>query len=190
MLTSTRECRLAKVMEPIDMDDKSNPPEPVNVDTTGSESAGMSRRSLLSGASKAAVPVIITLYSGGTLATGAISSNLISAKTGQGASGGKFQCLDTSSVYAHPTKANTYDLGNPAMGRVTRINSPTKTYYKPGSSGPSSTTVTGTKMCTDGGDFYRKDSFNSYTKVNVKKGVLVSATALSSFSNKITYTDV
>jgi hypothetical protein len=44
-------------------------------------------------------------------------------------------------------------------------------------------------MCEDGGTYYRKDRYRT-RQVSVKRGVLVSATALSSFSSGINYTDV
>jgi hypothetical protein len=146
----------------------------------------MSRRSLLSGACKVAGPAIVTLYSGAALAR---SSNLISTKATQGAEQYKYRCLDTSSVH-DKVGANLYDLGPDPMGRVTRISS-TKQYFASDYAGRRTTTqVSASKMCADGGYFHRKDGSYSYTKVRVYKGGMVSATALSSFANDITYHDV
>jgi hypothetical protein len=170
-------------MEPIDMDDQSNHP-PANVDVTRGESVALSRRSLLSGASKAAVPVIVTLYSGSGIAAQAISSNLISSSTNQGAVGGKFLCLDTGQVPSVDGKPRVYDIGN---GRVpvTRI---TDISYSRQQNNSAGAVVKGDAMCAEGGTFYRKQA--GFPQVNVPKGVLVSATALSSFAGKIDYTDI
>jgi hypothetical protein len=151
--------------------------------STPATPAPVSRRALLSGMGKA-VPAVITLYSGAALAR---SSNLISSDNTPGAEQNKYRCLDTRSVYK-TNKPKVYDLGENPMAHVTRVDS-RKEYYKAGYNGPSSTKVGADKMCSDGGDFYRKD-YSAYKKVKVEKGVLVSATALSSFSNNITYTDV
>lgn len=150
-----------------------------NPEAVAQPAVDVSRRALL----RRAAPAIITLYSGAALAK---SSNLITADSTPGAEGNKYRCLDT---YRLPMEGNKYDLGNPALGQVTRIQSQ-KQYYKPSSGGGrSSQTASGPQMCSTGGDFYRKD-WNSYTKVNVKKGVLVSSTALNSFSSGISYKDV
>lgn len=161
--------------------------DPTNaLDASAGVPREVSRRSLLSGACKVAVPAIITLGSGSALAR---SSNLISADNYPAAEQNRYRCLDTSSVYA-TNKPKVYDLGKDPMAHVTRIRSD-KDYYALNSQGQrSNKEVKGTKMCTDGGDFFRKDSGNRYTKVKVRKGVLVSATALSSFASDITYTDV
>ena len=158
---------------------------PVGAQTAVAPAAGLSRRAILSGAGKAAVPAIITLYSGASLAR---SSNLIGANPRQGADGDKFRCLDTRSVDL-TEKANVYDLGQDPMAHVTRI-STRRRYFRPRTNGaPSTQQVSGNTMCADGGDFYRQGD-NGYRKVTVQRGMLVSATALSSFANDITYTDV
>jgi hypothetical protein len=147
--------------------------------------AGVSRRALLGFARSAAVPAIVTLYSGAALAR---SSNLIGTNPNQGPEYDKYRCLDTSSVY--PTdKPHIYDLGEDPMAHVTRIDA-RKRYYRADWRGyPTRQQVSDTEMCEDGGQYYRQD-WGSYKKVTVRKGVLVSATALSSFANDITYTDV
>jgi hypothetical protein len=156
------------------------------IDTTKStRTTAVSRRALLAGASKAAVPAIVTLYSGAALAR---SSNLISADPTPSPDANLYRCLDTSSVYAS-NKPNTYDLGSPPMGHVTQINSQAK-YVTIGSNGqPTNTAITGDKMCAAGGSYYRK-GYSGYTKVTVRKGAIVSATALSSFANNVTYTNI
>src|SRR5690606_34290962 len=105
------------------------------------------------------------------------SSNLISADGTPGPEGNKYNCLDTSSVYA-TSKPKVYDLGTDPMAHVTRVSSQ-KQYYRIGSNNkPSGNPINGQTMCAEGGNYLRKDS-GSYKKVAVRKGVLVSATALS-----------
>jgi hypothetical protein len=148
---------------------------------------GLSRRALLSGAGRAAVPAIVTLYSGAAMARS--SANLISADATPGAENDKYRCLDTQSV-APTGNPNVYDVGSPPMAHVTRISSQ-RTYYKAGWNGqPTQETVAGPTMCSNGGTYYRKDWNGGFQQVSVKKGVLVSATALGSFANSVTYTDV
>lgn len=162
-------------------------PDSESPDPAVAAPAGLSRRTLLSGAGRVAVPAIITLYSGAALARS--SANLISADSTPGAEGNKYRCLDTQSV--DPTSnPHVFDVGTPPMAHVTRISSQ-KTYYKAGWNGePTGQTTSGPTMCSSGGTFYRKDWNNNLQKVTVKKGVLVSATALGSFANSVTYTDV
>ena len=150
--------------------------------------AKVNRRAMLRGAS-AAVPAILTLNSGAALAR---SSNLIGAGKYTGQQGGKYRCLDFDGIRG-TNKPNVYDLGDPAMAHVTRIDADSK-YYKSnpdghGGYGGSPSEVSKQKMCADGGTYYRKDRYRT-RQVKVKRGVLVSATALSSFSSGINYTDV
>lgn len=155
----------------------------------GMAAAKIDRRKLLRGAS-AAVPAILTLQSGAALAR---SSNLIGTNPYSGASDGKYNCLDFDGI-DRTDKPNVFDLGSPPMGHVTRIDADSR-YYKtdPNHDGGGwyggSTEVSKSKMCADGGTYYRKDRWRS-TRVNVKRGMLVSATALNSFSSGINYTDV
>lgn len=146
------------------------------------------RRALLRGA-MATVPTVMTLHSGAALAR---SSNLVGAGPDAGADGGQYRCLDTETVY-QTSNPNVYDLGDPPMAHVTTIRTDVA-YYRlenVGSSGNLKPTdpVTGPTMCRDGGTFFRKSGYTS-GKVEVKRGVLVSATALASFSGAIRYTDV
>lgn len=167
------------------MDDRNDSKQMPDQVAAAVQPAGMSRRAMLSAAGKAAVPAIVTLYSGAALAR---SSNLIGAGQNQGPEYNKYQCLDTSSVY--PTdNPRVYDLGDNPMAHVTRIDA-RKTYYRSDWRGnPTNQQVGGDSMCAQGGQYYRKD-WSSLKRVNVRKGVLVSATALASFSHDITYTDV
>lgn len=150
--------------------------------------AKVNRRALLRGAS-AAVPAILTLNSGAALAR---SSNLVGAANYTGPQGGKYRCLDFDGI-SGTDKRNVYDLGEPAMGHVTRIDADSR-YYKSnpdgwGGYGGGSSEVSKPQMCAEGGTYYRKDRYRT-RQVRVKRGVLVSATALSSFSSGINYTDV
>lgn len=152
---------------------------------SGVSPGGMSRRKLLSGAGQAAVPAIVTLYSGAALAR---SSNVVSADGSPGAEGNRYRCLDTSSVY-RTDKPRVYDLGQDPMAHVTRINS-NRQYYRIGANNhPTGYPVSGQTMCETGGNYLRRD-YSSFRRVTVRQGVLVSATALGSFANDITYTDV
>jgi hypothetical protein len=146
------------------------------------------RRALLRGA-MATVPTVMTLHSGAALAR---SSNLVGAGPDAGADGGQYRCLDTETVY-QTSNPNVYDLGDPPMAHVTTIRSDT-TYYRLETMGSSENLkptdpVTGPTMCKEGGTFFRKSGYTS-GNVEVKRGVLVSATALVSFSGAIRYTDV
>jgi hypothetical protein len=168
------------------MDDQIDTSQTPEQDTSARQPPAVSRRAMLAGASKAAVPAIITLYSGAALAR---SSNLIGVNKYQGAEQDKYRCLDTSSVY-RTDKPDVYDLGRDPMAHVTRIDTRREYYAADRQGNRTGKQVNGRTMCSDGGSYYRKAGYNGYQKVNVRKGVLVSATALSSFANDITYTDV
>lgn len=148
------------------------------------------RRALLRGVTTAA-PAILTLQSGAALAR---SSNLIGGNPYSGAQDGKYNCLDFDGIEG-TGKPNVFDLGDPAMAHVTRIDAGSR-YYKTdpdhsggGWYGGGTQEVAKSKMCADGGTYYRRNRWRT-TRVNVKRGMLVSATALSSFSSGINYTDV
>ena len=152
------------------------------------ERVSVARRALLRGA-MATVPTVMTLHSGAALAR---SSNLVGVGPTAGSEGGKFRCMDTETVYK-TDNPNVYDLGDPPMAHVTTIRDNVKfrrvervghSYiYRPGAE------VSPADMCREGGAFFRIDGWNS-RQVAVKRGVLVSATALASFSGSIRYTDV
>lgn len=161
-------------------------PEPTADQNPTVTAAPLNRRALLRGASTA-LPAILTLQSGAALAR---SSNLIGAAGQAGPDGGKYRCLDFDGI-SGTKNPKVYDLGNPAMGHVTRIDANSR-YYREDPDDRKygdPDRVSPQKMCQQGGNFYRKDSWRS-RKVKVKQGVLVSATALSSFSSGIRYTDV
>lgn len=162
----------------------------------GMAAAKIDRRKLLRGAS-AAVPAILTLQSGAALAR---SSNLIGANPYSGASDGKYNCLDFDGI-DRTDKPNVYDLGSPPMAHVTRIDADARYYRRDPDShhgdhggggyggGDDNDDVSKRRMCADGGTYYRRDRWRT-RQVNVKRGMLVSATALNSFSSGISYTDV
>ena len=147
-----------------------------------------SRRALLRGA-MVAVPTVLTLHSGAVLAR---SSNLVGVGPEAGPEGGQYRCLDTETVY-RTKNPNVYDLGDPPMAHVTTIRSDVRyqRLYPAGKSGglKRGEGVRQATMCREGGTFYRNSGYTS-GNVQVKRGVLVSATALASFSGSIRYTDV
>ncbi len=147
-----------------------------------------SRRALLRGA-MVAVPTVLTLNSGAALAR---SSNLVGVGPEAGPEGGQYRCLDTETVY-QTSNPNVYDLGDPPMAHVTTIRSDVR-YQRLKAAGNSGVLKPGdgvsqATMCREGGTFYRNSGHTS-GNVQVKRGVLVSATALASFSGSIRYTDV
>ena len=138
--------------------------------------AYVSRRMLLRGAA-VSVPTVLTLHSGAAFA---FSSNLIGAAAGAPKDpNGNYLCLDVSSTAGPGPRGGVYDLGAPAYADVAAIPS-NREYHTEKKSG--SPKVTGPQMCSSGGDFYYKKYGATWKPVNVKRGVLVSATALSSFS--------
>jgi len=148
-----------------------------------SNAQGLSRRALLL---RGAAPAIVTLYSGAALAA---SSNLIGAAPNATPEDYKYRCLDTSSVFA-TKNPNVYDLGETPMAHVTQVRSDRQYYPTQGYFGlPSGPQVSPQQMCTSGGKFVRRERWG-FSQVNVSKGVLVSATALSSFASNVNYTDI
>ncbi len=146
--------------------------------------APLSRRALIKGGA-AAMPVILTLQSGAALAR---SSNLIGAASYDALDAlGRRLCLDTSSVYLVGGNSEKYDLGEPPYARVTAI--PDREYYhtRPNAGVPGRVSVA--DMCESSQiDFYYLDQ--GWQEVQVPKGILVSATALSSFAGSIYITDL
>jgi hypothetical protein len=126
----------------------------------------------------ATAPVIATLPSGAALAR---SSNLISQTTGPGKDSlGRTQCLDRSKGYSN----GMVDLGAPPSGRMTAIRE--RDYRVDDRWGAA--TISERNMCTQGGRFYHWNS--GWRSVNVPRGIVVSATALSSFAGSIFTTEV
>ena len=150
---------------------------------------GMSRRALLRG-SATAMPALLTLHSGAALAR---SSNLISATSGDPTDGyGRTLCLDTSSVTPADGDWRVFDLNEPAYGRVSAIRE--RDYKR--APYRRAEPVGEEQMCERGGSYYYRDRSYSWSKwgrwreVNVRQGVLVSATALTSFTGNIVVTDL
>ena len=136
----------------------------------------MNRRRLLKVA-VATAPVIATLPSGAALAR---SSNLIGPTSGAGTdSKGRTLCLKFGK-----SVDGMIDLGAQPSGRVTAIKD--REYRVDDST--SAATITEKQMCQKGGQFYYQTS--NWRSVNVPKGIVVSATALSSFAGSIYTTEV
>lgn len=162
------------------MESKKSPTRKDIQDSTAAP-ADPSRRSLLRG-TVTAMPALLTLQSGAALAR---SSNLISATTSNAKDGrGRTLCLDTDSVTRVPGTDGLYDADDPAYGRVFAIND--RQYrLEPRNR---ARRVSEEEMCNNGGVYYYKDRRRQgkrWQSVEVKKGVLVSATALSSFADAI-----
>jgi hypothetical protein len=131
--------------------------------------SALNRRRLLKVA-VATAPAIATLSSGAALAR---SSNLIGPTTGLGTDAmGRTQCLK---IPIDGTTGGMVDLGVPPTGHVTLI---TERDYRLSPQG-SADTITEKQMCQLGGDYYYKSS--GWEEVTVPRGIVVSATALSSF---------
>ena len=143
--------------------------------------APLSRRALIRGGA-AAMPVILTLQSGAALAR---SSNLIGAASdGTTDALGRKLCLDTNSVIPVGGNSGKYDLGEPPYAQVTAIND--RDYYHNPNFGPD---LSEARMCQTGQiSYYYQDP--DWQQVQVPKGILVSATALSSFAGSIYITDL
>jgi hypothetical protein len=138
----------------------------------------LNRRRLLKVA-VATAPVIATLPSGAALAR---SSNLIGPTSGAGTDAlGRTQCLD---VRSGTVVDGMVDLGVPPSGRVTAI---TERYYRDGATG-ASTPISERDMCNRGGEFYYQST--GWRSVTVPRGIVVSATALSSFAGSIYTTEI
>jgi hypothetical protein len=148
----------------------------MNDETTNSNEprlgeSGLTRRRLLKVA-VATAPAIATLSSGAALAR---SSNLIGPTSGLGTdTAGRAQCLK----FGTPVDGMV-DLGVPPAGHVTLI---TERDYRVSPQG-SAATITEKQMCEAGGDFYYRNA--GWKTANVPRGIVVSATALSSFAGSI-----
>lgn len=146
----------------------------------------MSRRALLR-RGVTAMPAVLTLQSGAALAR---SSNMISATTSRPKDAyGRTLCLDENSVDDVDRSLRRMDLGEPAYGRVTAIRDRdyrTKPRHR-------ADRVSEARMCKSGGTYYYRVKTHDgprWRKVDVPKGMLVSATALSSFAGNIVVTDL
>ncbi|HNP37178.1 MAG TPA: hypothetical protein PKK10_15115 [Woeseiaceae bacterium] len=147
------------------------------------EKPAVSRRAVLR-ASVATVPTILTLQSGAALAR---SSNVISASPVATTDRfGRTLCLDPRSVDRVRGSGNLYDLGDPASARISAIRD--RDYRR----APmwQAARVRESAMCKDGGAYYYKPWGRRWQEVNVRQGIIVSATALTSFSSNIVVTDL
>ena len=146
------------------------------------------RRALLRGAT-VAMPAILTLQSGAALAR---SSNLISA-AGYDAKDryGRTLCLDLNSVYpAGRRRGRKYDLGDPPYASVYQLND-RDLRVEPRMR---SRRISEAEVCKSGEPAYFPASYTyggvEWKKVQVPKGIVVSATALHSFAGKISLTNI
>jgi hypothetical protein len=157
-------------------DQKTKPNQP-----NSAEAKVMNRRNVLKVA-VATAPFIATLPSGAALAR---SSNLIGAASAANAkdSLGRTLCLDKKSGTGN-FQNGALDLGVPASGRLTAIK---ERDYRVDDKF-TATAISESQMCNQGGTFYHWSS--GWRQVKVPKGILVSATALSSFAGQIFTTEV
>lgn len=143
------------------------------------------RRALIKGAA-GALPAILTLQSGAALAR---SSNMISTSSPEEAkdSYGRTLCMDGRSVSpAQGEGGQVYDMGEPPYARVTAI-ADREYYWHSEQDGFGK--IDESEMCEKGGTYYYKRRWGM-GQVNVRKGMLVSATALSSFAGKVDIIDI
>lgn len=175
----------------------------------------VSRRTLLKGTAKA-MPMILTLQSGAVLAR---SSNMITAASPETRDRrGRALCLDTDSVYPARGTRDAYDLGEPAFARVNAINErdyrvePSMRSRSISESEMCRRGVPGYykesrhRYSEDSAEDYSEDSgqdsYSGLTQSNWQesgrsgwqkvqtKGIIVSATALTSFAGNIRITDL
>jgi hypothetical protein len=130
----------------------------------------------------ATAPFIATLPSGAALAR---SSNLIGTAPAANArdAQGRTLCLDLRSGTGNYYNG-ALDLGQPPSGQLTAIKD--RTYRVDDHIWSSQ--ISESEMCKKGGKYYYYSS--GWRNVNVPKGMLVSATALSSFAGSIYTTEV
>jgi hypothetical protein len=188
-----------------------------NADTATSEDrpAPFSRRSLLKGSVKA-MPVVLTLHSGAALARSS-NTNLISESGGMDFDG-NYRCLETRNLMPVAESESLYDFGNPrAFADVAVI--PDRRYFaaaetalKPVSPSSAITPNSGWKpyngslrnesrkvlaskevsvaeMCARGGEYYYEEA-GAWNCVRIEKGMLVSSTALHSFSSNLNFPSI
>lgn len=157
------------------MSDQTTKPNPPKTDEV------LSRRNALKLA-VATAPFIATLPSGAALAR---SSNLIGAAPAGSAKDaqGRTLCLDLNSGTRN-FQNGALDLGVPPRGNLTAI--PERYYFTDDRF--IAPQISESQMCNQGGTFYHWSG--GWRQVNVPKGILVSATALSSFAGSIFTTEV
>ena len=138
----------------------------------------LSRRRMLK-AAVATAPVIATLPSGAALAR---SSNLIGPTAGPGTDAlGRTLCLDANSG---TWVDGMIDLGPTGDGHVSAIRERDYRLEARGGAAP----ISEKDMCRRGGEFYYQAS--GWQSAKVPRGIVVSATALSSFAGSIYIRDV
>ena len=155
------------------------------------------------------MPAIVTLQSGAALAR---SSNMISASSSPSTDRmGRTLCLDANSVQPARGTRHMYDLGEPARGTVYAINE--RDYRAmPRTDAPK---ISEARACLEDRTVYYLDERNSWLtewqssdsdddhgdglnfvykrnwkRARVPRGMLVSATALSSFAGNIIVRDI
>lgn len=147
--------------------------------TSGRQSnvPSMKRRALLKGAA-GSLPMVLTLQSGAALAR---SSNLISPTSVENAvENNMTMCLETENLDA--LGDGMYDVGDPIRRQRLQMIQDRDYYFKPLRDGPPMDTSE-EDMCLRGGTYKARGGGN--TQYEVKPGMLVSATALSSFASHI-----
>jgi len=168
------------------MADKQENQTAVSVENTADredDSVVHDRRALLKSA-VVTMPMILTLQSGAALAR---SSNLISASRPRSAmdSDGRMLCMDYRYIDSELGDHDLVDLGEPPYASVTAISK--RKYYD----APYGEEVHRREMCREGGTYYYKRSYWRWRKTGyVPRGMLVSATALSSFAGHIDITEI
>ncbi len=140
----------------------------------------LSRRALIKGTA-VSMPMILTLQSGAALAR---SSNLIGPSSPSSTDAlGRTLCLDTDYTVSAFADGDVQDLGEPPLGYVSAIND--RVYKSEANNG--SATVSTYEICETGQTVYYQQS--GWQDMTVSKGIIVSATALSSFADHIIITD-
>jgi hypothetical protein len=160
-------------------DDKREQDELGPADSVAEQPASISRRAML-GRGARAIPAILTLQSGAALAQ---TSNLVSASAiGTRDGSGRTLCLDMTSVDSVPDRSNVFDLGDPPYAEVNEI---TERDYRT-SNNNGAPTVTEDEMCLNAGTYHYKETGQPWQELRLEnRGVIVSSTALMSFTNDI-----
>ena len=155
--------------------------QPIPKQPTTDAGKALSRRRVLKVA-VATAPLIATLPSGAALAR---SSNLIGAAPAASAhdAQGRTLCLDLKSGTGNYANGSL-DLGASPKGNLTAI----KDRYYWTDDKFTSPMISEPDMCKQGGTFHYWNS--GWRDAKVPKGILVSATALSSFAGSIFTTEV
>jgi hypothetical protein len=141
----------------------------------GLSKPALNRRRLLKVA-VATAPIIATLPTGAALAR---SSNLIGPTSGAGTDAlGRTQCLDVTSGEGLMSNGMV-DLGAPDPDGFGVAITQRDYFRQANRSDP----ISEKQMCQDGGTYYYQGT--GWQNINVPKGMVVSATALSSFVGSI-----